>query len=315
MDDLGDLRTKTINPKLFWARGAFLVAGPSGLGKTSAVVKALEDPAKYMDLLPGETTLWVFTGASHELETTLRGKLDFSIFNPVHFLTEPIGECQALKKALRDNESRLSHCIFVDDYITYSKRDTDFIKELIMKYKRHEKLCLIVAVHQLTLDVTGTTSILINQIDRLVLPKSPRNLNNLDALVAKRRMTKETHRALMRVLNEGNDGRKERGLAVYDFEQSLFIQDYHALQTGDRKTMAYGESRSLRARLPNLISFLLQRSGAERCRPSSTTWCRRRSSGWPTTAATRWRGERGRIGRACSLTSSRRTTLGRWSAF
>lgn len=240
MDDFGQLKIKNINPKLFWARGAFLVVGPSGLGKTTTVVKALQKPSKYMDLIPGETTLWIYTGASHDLEPQLRQVLDFSIFNPVHFLTESIGDSQILKNELKSNDGKKAHCIFIDDYLTYSKRDTDFIKELIMKYKQHEKLCIIIALHQLSLDKTGTTSTLLGQVDRLIMPKSAKNSENVKSLTRMRSMAPATRQVLMSIMNDGDMERK-RGLAVYDFGNSLFINNYHDLQANKRVIIAYGK--------------------------------------------------------------------------
>ena len=236
MDDLAALKTKKINPKLFWAKGNFLIAGPSGLGKTTIVETALADPSKFMDLVPGKTALWVFAGASHDLESSLRPKLDSTVFDPVHFPTESVGDCTDLKTALKNNNGKGSHCIFVDDYLTYSGRDTQFLKELTMMYKRHDKVCLIVAVHMLRLDKTSTTSILLGQVDRLLLPKSPMNLLNVETLANRRRMSDASRRTIM-----ASVGKSERGLAVYDFHTALFIDDYYALQAGERKILAYGE--------------------------------------------------------------------------
>lgn len=243
MDDVGGYESVEINTKLFWERGAFLLLGPSGTGKTTVIKTALSRPGKYMDLPKEGACLWVFPGASLDLQPELEKTLDKSVFTEVNFVKGRIGECRELKKAVAKNKGRRCHVIILDDYMTYTKDDSRFVKELLMHYKRHQRLCFIVATHQLRKDRTGTTYDLLDHSDRVLFCRSPKNLSNLKSFAVRREASSASRLAMASEFVSGGSGRSRYGLCVFDANRCLFIVDYFAFESGksSKDVYAYGK--------------------------------------------------------------------------
>ena len=247
-----DLAVAYIEPKLFWTAGFFVIVGPSGSGKTTIIRNALRNPRKYIALPPDkEVTLWVLVGASHDLQAELEPQLDGTVFTEVNFTHERLGECDALRSAVESNDARRAHCIVVDDYMAYSAKDGEFIRQMLHRYKRHEHLCVVVALHNLQRDRTNTVWEMVDFADRVFLTKSPGNLKNLEALLQRLRLPLSSSQRLRREFTTDRalpPEEKRYGVLVYDRRSTYLVSDYKALSEGtDQKLMfCYGESDATR---------------------------------------------------------------------
>ena len=233
-----------IEPKLFWTKGFFVIVGPSGSGKTTIIKTALKDPRKYIGGLPDKgATLWVFVGASHDLQRELEPELDASVFTDVRFVSERAGDCTELLAALeKSTAGDTSHCIFIDDYMSYGRKDFILIKNLLHTYKRHETLCTVVALHNLRRDKVGAVPEMVEFADRILFTKTTGNVGNVAALLAKMEVPKCVQQPLRKefAADRGLPPEKKRyGVAVFDRTSSMIISDYRALSEGVAQRMMY----------------------------------------------------------------------------
>lgn len=271
MDGVAGFESVELNSKLFWEKGAFLLLGPSGTGKTTVIKTALSQPGKYMDLPADGAFLWVFPGASHDLQPELEKVLDKSVFKEVKFVKSRIGECKKLKEALAKNKGKNCHVIILDDYMTYTKEDARFVKELLMHHKRHQRLCFVVATHQLRKDRTGITYDLLDHADRILFCRSPKNLSNLKSFAVRREASPASKQAMAaEFVSGGGDGvsRPRYGLSVFDACRCLFIVDYHAFEGGRSSKASYAYGKRLHYILVTLaLIFTFQNSAVVRPPP------------------------------------------------
>ena len=238
-----------IESKLFWTAGFFVVVGPSGSGKTTIVRNALANPRKYIALPETGATLWVLVGASHDLQKELEPELNRSVFTAAHFVTEHLSECDDLRSAVENNNNGGAHVIFIDDYMSYSNRDSDFIKQLLHRYKRHERLCVVVAVHNLKCDQPRTRIVgeMLDFADRVIFTKSHLNLSNLKLYLQRINFPLLARSSLRReFLADRNlpPEKKRYGILVHDRKSTYVISDFVALLDGadQNKMYCYGES-------------------------------------------------------------------------
>lgn len=234
--------TCDINTRLFWEKGCFLILGPSGTGKTTVIKTALSNPDRYMDLPEEGATLWVFPGASLDLQPELEDVLNRKIFKEVFFVKKRIGACSELRDALAKNCAKKCHCIVLDDYMTYTKEDALFVRQLMMHYKRHQRLCFIVATHQLRKDKTGITYDLLDHSDRVIFCRSAKNLANLKSFAVRLEAPAASRLAMVAEF-VGKKKNTPYGVCVFEPSRRLFIPDYYALESGiDQKSIyAFGE--------------------------------------------------------------------------
>lgn len=239
-----------INTKLLWEKGFFLILGPSGTGKTTTIKTVLEQPRRYMGLSEEGANLWVFPGASLDLQSELEAVLDRDVFKTVKFISERVGKCSELRETLTKNKDtpKKTTCIILDDYMTYTPEDALFVRELLRHHKRHQRLCLVVATHQLRKDRTGIMYDLVDHADRIIFCRDTKNLANLKSLAVRLEVPKASRLALNAefISKKKKEGR-EFGLCVFEPGRRLIIPDYHALEVGkdQKRIYAYGESSTI----------------------------------------------------------------------
>jgi hypothetical protein len=241
-----------IEPKLFWSAGFFVIVGPSGSGKTTIIKDALTKPNMYIDLREKRTaTLWVLVGASHDLEKELQKELNRTVFTKVNFVTQRIGECVSLHEAIKNNDGKGSHYVFIDDYMTYSRSDALFLRRMLHAFRRHEHMCVVVALHNLLRDSTGIVWDMVDHSDRVFFTKCAGNIRNLEAFFNRLRIPLPMQKTVRKEFAadrcvEPKD--KRYAVAMFDRKSTLLVSDVKALLDGGDPTLmyCYGESASLR---------------------------------------------------------------------
>lgn len=228
-----------IERKQFWTSSCHLVLGQSGTGKTTFLTRALENPTRYFGLQPGvgALKLYVFCGASFDLQPRLEKTLDRSVFSEVHFPSESVGECSSLAGDLAASKGECAFCVVVDDYITQSTKDMTFLRELCFKHRRHSRVALIVAMHDLRRDIRGASRMLANHASRVYICKSPRNGMNLRSFVEPRGVGDALRTRLVRALSSAPGA---YGAMFFDAASNLMVCDYDGL-AAEEVVEAYGE--------------------------------------------------------------------------
>lgn len=278
-----------IESELFWTAGFFVIAGPSGSGKTTIVKNALIDPRKNIALPANGATLWVLVGGSHDLQNELQPVLNRSVFKNAHFVTEHLSECQALRSAIETNNAGGAHLIFVDDYLSYSTRDSDFIRQMLHRYKRHESLCVVVAVHNLKTDTARTQIVgeMLSFADRVIFPKSHTNINNLSVYLKRINFPLRARPELIKELVADRNAppeKKRHGIMVHDLKSTYIVADFEALQRGaDQRSMycygnVYASAHPRQGTNEDLLPQIRSPTRRSSCR--STTSCPRTRSKW-----------------------------------
>jgi len=262
---MGEARSYDLSTKRFHLSGAFLIVAPSGGGKTTMMLDAIRDPKRYMNL-EGEFRnryLFVFTGASNKLRKDIEEMSGRSrAFSSVHLPYESLAECGELLDKLGASKGADSYVIVIDDFVSFGQKEVKILKQLLFLYRRHENICVITMVHQLRNDPSGATYLLADHADRVYLPTSSMNLENLFSLVKRRHAT---NAVAEKVASEFGDRNKFR-MAAYDSGSRLLILDFGLLEAGAGPVPTYGKHapRTRETRAGRITSRCFQISAADR---------------------------------------------------
>lgn len=235
-----DFETCDINRRLLWEEGIFIFVGTSGSGKTTAIMNALKNPGRYMDIGESGADLWVFPGADLSLRRVLTKNVDKSVFKKVTFFSGGLLECKALRAVLKkDITPERCQVIIVDDYIPATK-EILFVRSMLRLYKRHRRLCVVFATHQLGKDKTGLALEIIDHADRVIFCRSPTNLKSLSTFARNREASVASRLAMASEFRR----KEEYRLCIYDTIRGLFIPDYHAFESGERQKSIYAYGKN-----------------------------------------------------------------------
>lgn len=239
----------SVDTKLFSSESCYLLVGPSGCGKTHTIKEALQSPARYMDLGPhGVAHLWLFPGADLSLESELNEIIDKKVFTERRSYDCSIAECVELRRLLSGKvKPDACQVIVLDDFIATTK-DVPFVKQMLRLYKRHRRLCFIVASHQLSKDRTGLTYELVDHADRIVFCRDPRNIYNFSSLARRKEVGTAVRLAVAsNEFKSRKEGWEGLWVSVYEASSRLFIPDFHSFSVGEpqKNIYAYGKSALL----------------------------------------------------------------------
>jgi len=231
-----DLMIFDVNTSRFAVGTLSLVLSPPGCGKSSYIREALEQPGVHLDLL-GRTglKLFVFAGGSNSARSM---NLDRNVFDEVHFPEESLGNYAPLSsKMLKKSQGQHTYCVVLDDYVTESAKDMEVLRKMALVHKRHQNMIIIVAMHQLRLDKTGTTYLLLDNADRVYFCKNRRNIMNIESFLQRRGVNTNIKQAIF------NDVDKDTGfkMIMFDAQNCLLVMDAKSLESGGSVVSCYGK--------------------------------------------------------------------------
>lgn len=211
----------------FWTNAGFLVLGPSGTGKSTAIGEALVRPDLYTNFLhpPRKpTSLFVFAGASNDFRALIEPKLSSSAYQKIFWPKESVGEYQPLAASLSSSKGQRRHVIVIDDFNASSKKDAEFVRRILTHSKRHEHCSVIIGAHMLRR--SNLNHVIADNCDRVYFTRSKRNKINLHAFAERQGLSADALRKAKESMFDG----PPYGLACFDAESCLFIGDFRKVE-------------------------------------------------------------------------------------
>lgn len=249
----------------FWQRGAFLLIGGTGSGKSSIVEESLLDPRRFLKLDDRdedrpeskdwpenygprvcETVLYFFCGASLATKRRLKNNLDTSVFDKVLWLD--IDQWDVLERAFeeskrwegsRTNPRQRRHVVVVDDFVVQNEAERRRVITLLTHNKRHQCCCVILLTHQFV--GARSSHPIADNCERVYFTRTERNHTNLRVFTRRHQVPAEAFHEAARSLEvtpeeqtrvEENKNARLFDFACYDFEHSCFITDFRSFESG-----------------------------------------------------------------------------------
>lgn len=248
----------------FWQRGAFLLIGGTGSGKSSIIEESLLDPLKFFKFDDrdedkpeskhwpenygppvSETALYFFCGASLATRRRLENNLDRSVFQKTYWLG--IDQWKVLEDAFEESKNwerskrphQRRHVVVIDDFVVQNETERRRVFTLLTHNKRHQCCCVVLLTHQFV--GSRSSHPIADNCERVYFTRTERNHTNLRVFTRRHEVPAEAFQEAARSLeiqpeeHARVEQEKRKGLfdfACYDFEHSCFITDFRSFESG-----------------------------------------------------------------------------------
>ena len=271
MDEDDDVTTEDIPFPLysrrkfrFWQRGAFILIGGTGTGKSSIIEESLLDPRRFFKFDDRdeddpsafswpqnygppirETALYFFCGASLATKRRLENELDSSVFHKVHWLQND--QWDVLEKAFAEsiewekskNPSQRRHVIVIDDFVVQNELERKRVITLLTHNKRHQCCCIVLLTHQFVGHKSAHP--VADNCERVYFTRTEQNYTNLRAFTKRKEVPYKAFQDAAESLSIGKDeenriarDKKKRlfDFVCYDLQHSCFIGSFRTFESG-----------------------------------------------------------------------------------